>query len=74
MGFVRIEPRIVPEPDDRLDPRRHFGGAGPVHAYRIAEILGLGEVIAPFAAGVGSTFGFLVAPLAFDFVRGAAGL
>jgi N-methylhydantoinase A len=31
-------------------------------------------MIAPFAAGVGSTLGFLVAPIAFDFVRGAAGI
>jgi N-methylhydantoinase A len=59
--------------DVRAYPLFAFGGAGPVHAFRVAEILGLGTVIAPFAAGVGSTFGFLVAPVAFDFVRGAAG-
>jgi len=60
--------------DVRQYPLFAFGGAGPVHAFRVAEILGLGEVIAPFGAGVGSTIGFLVAPLAFDFVRGAAGI
>src|SRR5436305_9392800 len=58
-----------------MDPRRlplfAFGGAGPVHGYRVAEILRLPWVIAPFGAGVGSTFGLLVAPLAFDFVRSA---
>src|SRR5439155_14906709 len=27
-GLLRIETGIVPEPDDRLDPRSHFGGAG----------------------------------------------
>ena len=57
------------------DPRRlplfAFGGAGPVHGYRVAEILRLPSVIAPFGAGLGSTFGLLVAPLAFDFVRSA---
>jgi N-methylhydantoinase A len=59
--------------DVREYPLFAFGGAGPVHAYRVAEILGIRQLIAPFAAGVGSTFGFLAAPLAFDFVRGAAG-
>ena len=50
-------------------PMYAFGGAGPVHAYRVAEILGSPEVIIPYGAGVGSTIGFLVAPVAFDFVR-----
>ena len=55
------------------DPRRFplfaFGGAGPVHAYRIAQSLGSPELLAPLGAGVMSTVGFLSAPLAFDFVR-----
>src|SRR5207245_461511 len=59
-------------PDGRAFPRFAFGGAGPVHAYRVAEKLGVREVIAPFGAGVGSTIGLLAAPLAFDFVRTAA--
>ncbi len=46
-----------------------FGGAGPVHAYRVAEILRAPELIVPLGAGVTSALGFLVAPLAFDFVR-----
>lgn len=46
-----------------------FGGAGPVHAYRVAQNLGVRLVIVPVAAGVGSTIGLLAAPLAFDFVR-----
>jgi N-methylhydantoinase A len=50
-----------------------FGGAGPVHAYRLAEILRLPAVISPLGAGVGSTFGLLAAPLAFDFARSARG-
>ena len=58
--------------DARAFPLFAFGGAGPVHAYRVAEKLGVGEVIAPFGAGVGSTIGLLAAPLAFDFVRTAA--
>src|SRR5262249_30728696 len=46
-----------------------FGGAGPVHAYRIARSLGMSALLLPFGAGVMSTLGFLSAPLAFDFVR-----
>ncbi len=55
------------------DPRRlpifAFGGAGPVHAFRIAQALGAPSLLFPLGAGVMSTVGFLSAPLAFDFVR-----
>ena len=57
--------------DPRRMPMFAFGGAGPVHGYRVAEILRLPALISPFGAGVGSTFGLLSAPLAFDFVRSA---
>ncbi|HET7037012.1 MAG TPA: hydantoinase/oxoprolinase family protein, partial [Thermomicrobiaceae bacterium] len=57
--------------DPRAFPLFAFGGAGPVHAYRVAEILDSREILCPFAAGVGSTVGFLAAPLAFDYVRSA---
>lgn len=57
--------------DPRRLPMYAFGGAGPVHGYRVAEILRLPALISPLGAGVGSTFGLLVAPLAFDFVRSA---
>jgi N-methylhydantoinase A len=57
--------------DPRRMPMYAFGGAGPVHGYRVAEILRLPSLISPFGAGVGSTFGLLAAPLAFDFVRSA---
>ena len=46
-----------------------FGGAGPVHGYGVAELLGSTELILPYGAGVTSAMGLLVAPLAFDFVR-----
>ncbi len=56
-----------------IDFRRHsfigFGGAGPVHAYRVAESLGLKTVICPLSAGVMSALGLLVAPFSFNFVR-----
>jgi N-methylhydantoinase A len=50
-----------------------FGGAGPVHAWRIAKILRCPRVVYPLAAGVMSAVGFLSAPLAFDFVRSLPG-
>ena len=46
-----------------------FGGAGPVHAYRVAQLLGLKRLICPFAAGAASALGFLVAPLTVEQVR-----
>jgi N-methylhydantoinase A len=53
-----------------IDPRRFslvaFGGAGPVHAYQVAEKLRLETIIVPPAAGVCSSFGFLLAPMSFD--------
>jgi N-methylhydantoinase A len=55
------------------DPRRYplwsFGGAGPVHAWGVAEILGTSRVIVPRGAGVTAALGFLAAPLATDEVQ-----
>src|SRR5436309_1440462 len=55
------------------DPHRFpvfaFGGAGPVHGFRIAKSLSSPAFIVPFGAGVMSAVGFLTAPLAFDFVH-----
>jgi N-methylhydantoinase A len=55
--------------DLRRFPVFAFGGAGPVHAWGVARILRSPSVIYPLGAGVMSTVGFLVAPIAFDFVR-----
>jgi N-methylhydantoinase A len=55
--------------DPRAYPLFAFGGAGPVHGFRVAQVLGAPRMLVPLGAGVGATFGFLVAPLAFDFVR-----
>lgn len=56
-----------------LDIRRYAlvatGGAGPVHACGVAQRLGIDKVIVPPIAGVGSAFGFLLAPISFDFTR-----
>ncbi len=46
-----------------------FGGAAPLHASRIAEKLGIGRIIVPPDAGVGSAIGFLAAPAAYELVR-----
>jgi N-methylhydantoinase A len=50
-----------------------FGGAGPVHAGGVAGILRSPRIVYPLGAGVTSTVGFLVAPMAFDFVRTVPG-
>ncbi len=46
-----------------------FGGAAPIHAARVAEKLGIGRVLIPANAGVGSAVGFLRAPVAYEIVR-----
>ena len=46
-----------------------FGGAAPIHAARLAEKLNISTVIVPPGAGVGSAFGFLLAPIAYEVVR-----
>ena len=52
------------------DPRRYalvaFGGAGPLHAARIARTLGVRQVVVPKAAGVGSALGMLAAESRLD--------
>lgn len=46
-----------------------FGGGGPVHAYRVAEKIGIDRVLVPAGAGVGSAIGFLRAPVGYEVVR-----
>ncbi len=52
------------------DPRRYalvaFGGAGPLHACRLARALEVPRVIVPRGAGVGSALGLLVADKKVD--------
>ena len=47
-----------------------FGGAAPLHAARVAEKLGIGRILVPANAGVGSAVGLLRAPVAYEIVRG----
>lgn len=46
-----------------------FGGAGPIHAYQVARLLGSRRLVVPPRSGVTSALGFLMAPLAFDVSR-----
>lgn len=48
-----------------------FGGAGPLHAARLCEKMGIASFIVPPGAGVGSAIGFLKAPFAYQAVRTA---
>jgi N-methylhydantoinase A/oxoprolinase/acetone carboxylase beta subunit len=52
------------------DPRRYamvaFGGAGPLHASRLARSVGIPAVIVPDGAGVGSAMGLLQAEPRID--------
>jgi len=52
------------------DPRRYalvaFGGAGPLHAARLARAAGIPVVIVPYGAGVGSAVGLLEAEPRID--------
>ncbi len=56
-----------------IDPRGFtlvaYGGGGPLHAAQIAEDVGIGRVLVPWAPGLASAFGLLVADLALDLVR-----
>ena len=55
------------------DPRRYtllgFGGAGPVHASRLAREMGVSRVLLPSGAGVGSAAGLLAADTVFDLAQ-----
>ena len=58
-----------------IDPRRFaivaLGGAGPAHAARIAERFGIGRVVVPIGAGVGSAIGLLRTDLSTERSRTA---
>lgn len=55
------------------DPRRYamvaMGGAGPLHAARVARKLGIREVVVPPASGAASALGFLAAPVSYELAR-----
>ncbi len=51
-----------------------FGGGAPAHAARVADKLGIGSVLVPTGAGVGSAIGFLRAPVFYQVVRSRHGV
>jgi N-methylhydantoinase A len=59
--------------DYRGVPLLAFGGAGPVHACYVADLLESPMVVYPLLASVLSAFGTLVTPARLDLVRGAIG-
>lgn len=59
--------------DYRGLPLLAFGGAGPVHACAVGELLQSAAVIFPPQASVLSAFGTLVTPIRLDLVRSAVG-
>lgn len=56
-----------------LDPRGYtlvaFGGAGPLHAARLAELVGIPRVLVPQHPGVGSCIGLVMADIVVDASR-----
>ncbi len=50
-----------------------FGGAGPVHAGRIARDLGMAGVIVPLYPGVYSAIGLLMSDVKHDYIRSKHG-
>lgn len=56
------------------DPRRHtliaYGGAGPLHAWAVADELGIGRVAVPPLPGVFSAYGLTAADRRIEEVRG----
>jgi N-methylhydantoinase A len=55
--------------DLRGTPLIAFGGAGPVHAFGVAELLESPQVVFPANASVLSAFGALVTPVRIDLAR-----
>ncbi len=51
-----------------------FGGAGPMHAVEVAELIGITKVIVPPLPGLFSALGMLMTDMRYDRVRGMVGL
>jgi len=56
-----------------MDPRHFsmiaFGGAGPVHAFGVADLINAPKLIVPVGAGVTSAVGFLLSPIAKENIK-----
>ena len=56
-----------------MDPRHFsmiaFGGAGPVHAYGVGQLINAPQMMVPVGAGVTSAVGFLLSPIAKENIH-----
>lgn len=56
-----------------IDPRDFslmaFGGAGPLHAAEVADMLGIPEVIVPAYPGITSALGLIASEMKYDAIR-----
>ncbi|MCB1379187.1 MAG: hydantoinase/oxoprolinase family protein, partial [Alphaproteobacteria bacterium] len=56
-----------------IDPRNYtlmgFGGAGPLHAVALAEMISAQDVIAPLHPGITAAMGLLLTDLQYEFTR-----
>ena len=56
-----------------LDPRDFallaFGGAGPMHAWAVAQQMGVRTVLVPFLPGAFSAYGILTSPIRLEYGR-----
>jgi len=56
-----------------IDPRDFtlfaFGGAGPAHAARVAELLDISQVLIPSYPGVTSAYGLVFSDIRYDYVK-----
>ncbi len=55
--------------DPRMFSLVAFGGAGPLHAAEVAEILSIEEVLVPMYPGLTSALGLLTTDLKYDVIR-----
>ena len=46
-----------------------YGGAGPMHAIDVANLLGISQVVAPLNPGIASAYGLLVADFKNDYAK-----
>jgi N-methylhydantoinase A len=69
MALAMREATIRRGHDPRTSSIVAFGGAGPLHACRLAKELEIPRVLVPINAGVTSAFGLLAASARFDLVQ-----
>jgi N-methylhydantoinase A len=69
MALAMREATIRRGYDPRDSTMVAFGGAGPMHACRLAKAVGIPRALIPINAGVNSALGLLIAGARFDLVQ-----